>query len=87
VLNVTAMANVIVWDLETIPDLRGYAAANGLVGKTDEEIRAAMATSSRSTSTIPLSASGRWLPTATTVVPGPSMPLAPRMLATAPRRH
>jgi predicted PolB exonuclease-like 3'-5' exonuclease len=36
------MANVIVWDLETIPDLRGYAAANGLVGKTDDEIRTAM---------------------------------------------
>jgi predicted PolB exonuclease-like 3'-5' exonuclease len=36
------MANVIVWDLETIPDLRGYAAANGLVGRTDDDIRAAM---------------------------------------------
>ena len=30
---------VIVWDLETVPDLRGFAAANGLVGKTDHEIR------------------------------------------------
>ena len=36
------MANVIVWDLETIPDLRGYAAANDLVGRTDDDIRAAM---------------------------------------------
>jgi hypothetical protein len=36
------MTNVIVWDIETIPDLRGYAAANGLVGKTDDEIRTAM---------------------------------------------
>jgi len=34
------MINVIVWDLETIPDLRGYAAANGRVGRTDDEIRA-----------------------------------------------
>jgi hypothetical protein len=32
-------ANVIVWDLETVPDLRGFAAANGLAGKTDEEVR------------------------------------------------
>jgi 3'-5' exonuclease len=30
---------VIIWDLETIPDLRGFAAANDLVGKTDAEIR------------------------------------------------
>jgi predicted PolB exonuclease-like 3'-5' exonuclease len=34
--------NVIVWDLETVPDLRGFAAANELVGKSDAEIRAAM---------------------------------------------
>jgi hypothetical protein len=33
---------IIVWDLETIPDLRGFAAANGHDGKTDDEIRAAM---------------------------------------------
>jgi len=31
---------VIVWDLETVPDLRGFAAANSLVGKTDAEVRA-----------------------------------------------
>ncbi len=31
-------SNVIVWDLETVPDLLGFAAANGLVGKTDAEI-------------------------------------------------
>ena len=35
-------ANVIVWDLKTVPDLRGYAAANDLEGKTDDEIREAM---------------------------------------------
>jgi predicted PolB exonuclease-like 3'-5' exonuclease len=33
---------VIVWDLETVPDLRGFAAANGLVGKTDEAVREAI---------------------------------------------
>ena len=34
--------NVIIWDLETIPDLQGFAAANDLIGKTDAEIREAM---------------------------------------------
>jgi predicted PolB exonuclease-like 3'-5' exonuclease len=34
--------NVIVWDIETVPDLKGFAAANGHVGKSDDEIRAAM---------------------------------------------
>ena len=34
--------SVIVWDLETVPDLRGFGAANNLVGKTDEEIREAI---------------------------------------------
>jgi predicted PolB exonuclease-like 3'-5' exonuclease len=34
--------SVIVWDLETVPDLRGFVAANGLAGKTDEEVRAAI---------------------------------------------
>jgi predicted PolB exonuclease-like 3'-5' exonuclease len=34
--------SVIVWDLETVPDLRGFATANGLTGKADEEVRAAL---------------------------------------------
>jgi hypothetical protein len=34
--------HVIVWDLETVPDIAGYAAANGLIGKLDEEIREAL---------------------------------------------
>jgi hypothetical protein len=29
-------------DIETVPDLKGFAAANGHDGKTDDEIRAAM---------------------------------------------
>ena len=36
------MSNVIVWDIETVPDLKGYAAANGHEGRGDDEIRAAM---------------------------------------------
>ena len=34
--------SVIIWDLETVPDLRGFALANDLVGKTDEEVRAVL---------------------------------------------
>jgi predicted PolB exonuclease-like 3'-5' exonuclease len=34
--------NVLVWDLETVPDIKGFAAANGHDGKSDEEIRAAI---------------------------------------------
>ena len=34
------MSNVIVFDIETVPDLKGFAAANGHVGKTDDEVRA-----------------------------------------------
>jgi 3'-5' exonuclease len=35
-------SSVIVWDLETVPDLGGFAAANDLLGKSDVEIREAM---------------------------------------------
>jgi hypothetical protein len=34
-------AHVLVWDLDAVTDLRGFAAANGLDGKSDDEIRAA----------------------------------------------
>jgi hypothetical protein len=30
------MSNVIVWDIETVPDLKGFAAANSHVGKSDD---------------------------------------------------
>jgi putative ABC transport system substrate-binding protein len=36
------MNNVIIWDIETVPDLKGFAAANGHAAKSDDEIRAAM---------------------------------------------
>ena len=32
---------IIVWDLETVPDLTRFAAANDLVGKSNVEIREA----------------------------------------------
>jgi 3'-5' exonuclease len=35
-------SNIMVWDIETVPDLEGYARANDLVGKSPEEIRTAM---------------------------------------------
>src|SRR6187431_2051322 len=34
--------SIIVWDLETVPDLPGFAAANGLVGKPEYEVREAI---------------------------------------------
>jgi 3'-5' exonuclease len=36
------MSSVIVWDIETVPDIKGFAAANSHDGKGDDEIRAAM---------------------------------------------
>ena len=45
------VASVIAWDIETVPDLKGFAAANGHDGKSDDEIRAAWATSFQSTFT------------------------------------
>ena len=36
--------NVIVWDIETVPDLRGYAMANALSYKSDDELRAIVGT-------------------------------------------
>lgn len=39
---VMTQPSVIVWDLETVPDLGGFAAANDLVGKSDAEVREAI---------------------------------------------
>jgi hypothetical protein len=36
------MPHVIAWDLETIPDISGFAVANDLLGKLPEEARGAM---------------------------------------------
>src|ERR1700730_14929292 len=35
-------ASVIVWDIETVPDIKGFAVANGHEGKSEDDIRAAM---------------------------------------------
>ena len=35
-------SSTIVWDIETVPDLRGFAAANALTGRSDDEVRAEM---------------------------------------------
>lgn len=34
--------HIIVWDLETVPDLTAFAAASDLVGRPDDEVRAAL---------------------------------------------
>ena len=49
--------SVIVWDLETVPDLAGFAAANDFVGKSDVEVREAIGDKFPSTSTTQSSAS------------------------------
>jgi hypothetical protein len=36
------MSNLIVWDIETIPDLKSFASANGHDGRNDDQVRAAM---------------------------------------------
>jgi hypothetical protein len=41
-LNVRMVTSVIVWDIETVPDIKSFAAANGHDGKSDDEIRVAM---------------------------------------------
>jgi predicted PolB exonuclease-like 3'-5' exonuclease len=41
-LNVLMVANVIVWDIETVPDIESFAAANGHDCKSNAEIREAM---------------------------------------------
>jgi hypothetical protein len=41
-LNLAFLNSVIVWDIETVPDIKGFSAANGHDGKGDDEIRAAM---------------------------------------------
>jgi 3'-5' exonuclease len=35
-------SSIIVWDIETVPDLGGFAAANALTGRSDDEVRAEM---------------------------------------------
>jgi len=35
-------SKIMIWDLETTPDLVGYARANNLIGRSPDEIRAAM---------------------------------------------
>src|SRR5262245_47619058 len=35
-------ASVIAWDIETVPDLKGFATANDLIGKSDAEVREAI---------------------------------------------
>jgi hypothetical protein len=35
-------SGIIVWDIETVPDLQGFAAAKGLINQGEEEVRAAI---------------------------------------------
>jgi hypothetical protein len=42
-------AHVLVWDIETIPDLRGFAAANGHDGKSDDDVLSSFAPKAKAT--------------------------------------
>ena len=55
------MPHVLVWDIETIPDISGYAAANNLFDKTAEEVRAAMGDKFPKHIYHSISAKSRWL--------------------------
>jgi 3'-5' exonuclease len=41
-ISVHMKPSVILWDLETVSDLPGFAAANDLVGKRDADVREAL---------------------------------------------
>ena len=81
----THMINLIVWDIETVPDLQGFAAANGHIGKSDDSARATMksvpnwARSSQSIFITRSSASARWLHIVKKAVIGPWMRSGHRM--------
>ena len=57
------MSNVIVWDIETVPDLKGFAAANGHVGKSDDEVRAELGDKFPKHIYHSIICIGHWLPT------------------------
>jgi hypothetical protein len=81
------MLNVIVWDIETVPDIKGFAAANGHDGKSEDEIRAAMGDKFPKPSTTRSSASARWSRIVKKAVTGLSMQSEPPTLESGPRRR
>jgi hypothetical protein len=60
--------SIIVWDLETVPDLAGFAAANDLIGKPDADVRAVLGNQFPKLSTTPLCASARSSLTARAII-------------------
>jgi hypothetical protein len=41
------------WDIETVPDLRGFAAANGLIGKSGRRLASLWRCSTSSNTVVP----------------------------------
>ena len=76
------MNNVIVWDIETVPDLKGFAATNGHAGKSDDEVRAELGDKfpTRSFVSVP------WSPVARMAVAGLWMRSEHRTSESDPRR-
>jgi hypothetical protein len=79
------MNHVVVWDIETIPDLKGFAAANGHDGKTDDDIRAPMGDKFPKHITRSYALAPWWL--IRTVVNRSSTPLGLRTSASARKRR
>ena len=86
-MNYSPLSKVIVWDIETVPDVKGFAAANGHVGKTDEEVRAELGDKFPKHIYHSNICLGHWLRTGKTAVTGPWMRLEHRTLGSDPRRR
>jgi predicted PolB exonuclease-like 3'-5' exonuclease len=79
--------HLIVWDIETVPDLRGFAAANGHDGKADHEVREAMGDKfPKHIYHSIIFVSVLWWPTAITGI-GRSMPSGHRTSEIGPRKN
>jgi hypothetical protein len=79
-------SNLLVWDIETVPDLKGFAAANGHAARAMTKFEPNWATSSPSTSITRSSASARWLPIVKKMGSGPWMRSGHRTLGSDPGR-
>ena len=80
-------AHVLVWDLETAPDLRGFAAANDLDRNSDDKIRAAMGDKFPKHIYHSIACIGAQSPTATTTITGKSARSVRPMSENGPKRN
>jgi 3'-5' exonuclease len=81
------MNSVIVWDIETVPDLKGFAAANGHAGTSDDEIRAVIGDKFPKHIYHSIICIGALVAHRKVTVPGLSMRLAHHTWESGPRRR